>query len=400
MRSTLIALFVLLLVALSAGVTVDDASAAKKRKPTAKACPAGSTPIVVKKGRKAGAQARQPRPAALQIGQSPRACGHRRTRRAAGRSGRGRARARPPTSIRRRSEAQARHRHAPNGPPAEARSHGLAKDGRSGIRRRSRPRVGRRDQDFSEGAPDGKASFGVEKVEGDRSGFRATASAEMKVSRADIEKFSTDLKDKLPADVTGASAKVDVSFEDVATTCPDDKGAVPGKLRGKGSITVTVERSGGPPIEVKLSAEVDTTYTAQIGADGKVSAINGVEVQTTFQTGGSGKSTETYRGRVVGTGFGKDGILDAPTGKVGARHRARLRPHRLEQRRGLRPAWFLALRTRIPHQRSEDGRQRQGDGGHQHRHAGADAGRPRVSAQGHARPDREEPVRLFRRRRT
>ena len=140
----------------------------------------------------------------------------------------------------------------------------------------------------------------------------------MRVSRADIEKFSSDLKDKLPADVTGASAKVDVSFEDVATTCPTDKGNVPGKLRGKGSITVKVERSGGPPIEVKLSADVDTTYIAKIGADGKVSAINGVEVQTKFQTGGSGTSTQTYRGRVLGTGFGKDGILDAPAGRAGA----------------------------------------------------------------------------------
>ena len=171
---------------------------------------------------------------------------------------------------------------------------------------------------FSEGGANGTASFGLEKVEGDRSGFKATASAEMKVSRADIEKFSTALKDELPADVTGARAKVEVSFEDVATTCPDDKGAVPGKLRGKGSITVAVERSGGPPIEVKLSAEVDTSYTAQIGADGKVSAINGVDTQTTFQTGGSGKSTETYRGRIVGSGFGREGILEPPPGKSGA----------------------------------------------------------------------------------
>ena len=170
---------------------------------------------------------------------------------------------------------------------------------------------------FSEGGANGSASFNLDKVEGDRSGFKATAAAEMKVSRADIEKFSTALKDELPADVTGARAKVAVSFEDVATTCPDEKGAVPGKLRGKGSITVTVERSGGPPIEVTLSAEVDTSYTAQIGADGKVSEINGVNTQTTFQTGGSGKSTETYRGRIVGSGFGRDGFLNAPSGKSG-----------------------------------------------------------------------------------
>ena len=140
----------------------------------------------------------------------------------------------------------------------------------------------------------------------------------MKVTRADVVKCGSDLKDKLPADVTGARAKVDVSFEDVAATCPNEKGAVPGRLRGKGSITVTVERSDGPPIDVKLSADVNTTYTAEVGADGKVSSINDVDVQTTFQTGGSGNSTETYRGRVSGSGFGKEGILDAPAGRTGA----------------------------------------------------------------------------------
>lgn len=171
---------------------------------------------------------------------------------------------------------------------------------------------------FSSGGADGKVSFGLEKVEGAQSGFRANASAEMKVTRADIEKFGGDLKDDLPADVTGGRAKVAVSFEDVAATCPNDKGAVEGKLRGKGSITVTVDRKGGSPIEVKLSADVDTTYTAQVGADGKVSSIDGVEVKTTFQTSGGGNSTETYRGRVVGTGFGRDGILDAAPGQTKA----------------------------------------------------------------------------------
>jgi hypothetical protein len=172
---------------------------------------------------------------------------------------------------------------------------------------------------FAYGGADGKTSFALERVQGEQSGFTATASAEMKVARADLEKFSDTLKDNLPADVTGATAKVDVSFEDVATTCPDDKGAVPGKLRGKGSISVTVERSGGaPPIEVKISADVNTTYTAHVGADGKVDAINGLDVQTTFQASGGGKSTETYRGRVAGSGFGREGLLDAPTGQADA----------------------------------------------------------------------------------
>jgi hypothetical protein len=297
-------------------LAVHDASAAKKRKPAAAACPAGTTPIVTKRGRKAvlrrdrrgrlrcrevkrsnlRAPAKTPN---LQIGQvanvldsvadiNPKA--FRRLERAIGRRRTDRLLALSLKAWRK---------------TAGAASAGHAQSATETTT-------------FSSGGADGKVSFGLEKVEGDRSGFRANASAEMKATRDDIAKFSTELKDKLPADVTGASAKVDVSFEDVAATCPNDKGAVPGKLRGKGSITVKVERSGGPPIEVRLSADVDTTYTAQVGADGKVSAINGVDVQTTFQTGGSGNSTETYRGRVVGTGFGKDGILDAPASRTGA----------------------------------------------------------------------------------
>ena len=310
-----------LLLALVAGgdVAVPDASAAAARKPAAAACPAGTTPIVTKRGRKPmlkrdrrgrlrcravkrsslRAPAKTP---TLQIGQvadvldsvadiNPEA--FTRLERAIGR---------------RRAD-----RLLKLGLKAWRQTAGAARAGHAGRARQSAT-----DTTFSSGGAEGKATFGIEKVEGDRSGFRATASAEMKVTRADIEKFSSDLKDKLPADVTGAGAKVDVSFEDVAATCPTDKGAVPGKLRGKGSITVTVERSGGPPVEVRLSADVNTTYTAQVGADGKVSAINGVEVQTTFQAGGSGTSTETYRGRVLGTGFGRKGILDAPAGKAGA----------------------------------------------------------------------------------
>jgi hypothetical protein len=301
-------------------VAVQDASAAgKKKKPGAAACPAGTTPIVTKRARKpvlkrnrrgrlrcrAVKRANLRAPAktpTLQIGQvaevlapvaniNPKA--FRRVERAIGR---------------RRTD-----RLLTLGLRAWRKTAGAASAGHAG-----RARSATETTTFSAGGADGKVSFGLEAVEGDQSGFRAGASAEMKVSRADIQKFGTDLKDKLPADVTGARAKVDVSFEDVAATCPDDKRNVPGKLRGKGSITVTVERSGGPPIEVRLSADVNTTYTAEVGADGKVSAINDVEVQTTFQIGGSGNSTQTYRGRVVGNGFGKDSILDAPAGKTGA----------------------------------------------------------------------------------
>lgn len=289
-------------------VAVDDVSAAK-RKPAKAVCPAGTTPIVTKRGRKPVLKRdRRGRPRCKAIKRSSI-----------------RAPARSP-SIQIGRIADVLDSAADINPKAftrleraigSRRADRLLKVGLNAWRKTAGAATSET-KTFSSGGADGSATFGIEKVEGDQSGIKATASAEMKVSRADIEKFSSDLKDKLPEDVTGASAKVDVSFEDVATTCPTDKGNVPGKLRGKGSITVKVERSGGPPIVVRLSADVDTTYTAKIGADGKVSAINGVEVKTEFQMGGSGTSTQTYRGRVLGTGFGKDGILDAPAGRAGA----------------------------------------------------------------------------------
>jgi hypothetical protein len=297
-------------------VAVPDASAAQKRKPAAAACPAGTTPIVTKRGHKPAlkrnrrgrlrcravkrAHLRVPaKTPALQIGQVANLLDS--------------VADINPDAFRRLDRAIGRRRATrllALGLKAWRKTAGAASAGAQ--------QSATETTTFSSGGTDGKVSFGVEAVEGDRSGFRANASAELKVTRAGMGELGTSLKDKLPADVTGAGAKVDVSFEDVAATCPNDKGAVPGKLRGKGSITVTVERSGGPPIEVRLSADVNTTYTAKVGKDGKVSAINDVEVQTTFQTGGSGNSTETYRGRVVGTGFGKDGILSAPAGKSGA----------------------------------------------------------------------------------
>jgi hypothetical protein len=267
---------------------VEDASAAKKKRKPAAACPAGTTPIVMKRGRKAVLK----------------------------RDRRGRLRCKAVKRSNLRAPAKT--------PSMQIGQVADVLDSVADINPKAFTRLERalgaasETQTFSSGGADGKATFNLEAVEGDRSGFRATASAEMKVSREDVVKFGSELKDKLPADVTGARAKVDVSFEDVAATCPNEKGAVPGKLRGKGSITVTVERSDGPPIDVKLGAEVDTSYTAEVGADGKVSSINDVDVQTTFQTSGSGNSTETYRGRLSGSGFGTQGILDAPTGGAGA----------------------------------------------------------------------------------
>jgi hypothetical protein len=307
-RALALAAVVLCAMLIAGDIAVQDASAAKKRKPAAAQCPAGTTPIVTKRGRKAVLKRdRRGRLRCRDVKRSNL-----------------RAPAKTPT-MQIGQVADVLDSVADINPKAFTRLERALGRRRADRLMKLALRAWRQTagaasetQTFSGGGADGKVTFSVDKVEGDRSGFRATASAEMKVSREDVVKFGSELKDKLPADVTGARAKVDVSFEDVAATCPDEKGAVPGKLRGKGSITVTVERSDGPPIDVKLSAEVDTRYTAEIGADGKVSSINNVDVQTTFQTSGSGNSTETYRGRISGSGFGRDGILDAPSGKTGA----------------------------------------------------------------------------------
>jgi hypothetical protein len=309
MRALALAVVVLCAMLIAGGdVAVQDASAAKKRKPAATQCPAGTTPIVMKRGRKAVLK----------------------------RDRRGRLRCRDVKRSNLRAPAKSPSQQIGQvadvlDSVADINPKAFTRLERALGRRRAdrlmklaltawRKTAGAatETQTFSAGGADGKTTFNLEKVEGDRSGFRATASAEMKATREDVIKFSNELKDKLPADVTGARAKVDVSFEDVAATCPNEKGAVPGRLRGKGSISVTVERSDGPPIDVKLSADVNTTYTAEVGADGRVSSINDVDVQTTFQTSGSGNSTETYRGRMSGSGFGTEGILDAPPGGAGA----------------------------------------------------------------------------------
>ena len=134
------------------------------------------------------------------------------------------------------------------------------------------------------------------------------------MSREDVVKYAGD---KLPADVTGARAKVDVSFEDVAATCPDEKGAVPGKLRGKGDITVTVERSDGPDrSQAQRRRQYDIHRRGRSGRQGHLDQRRRRpnDVPDRRQR----HSTETYRGRISGSGFGKEGILDAPTGGTGA----------------------------------------------------------------------------------
>ena len=72
-----------------------------------------------------------------------------------------------------------------------------------------------------------------------------------------------------------------------------------------------MERDGGPPVEMELAADVEMTYTATAGEDGKVATIDDVDVKTEFRSATTGESTQTYRGHRLATGFGRDAIVDS-----------------------------------------------------------------------------------------
>ena len=165
---------------------------------------------------------------------------------------------------------------------------------------------------------DGSVAIDVQQLAGADSGFTATGSIQGTVSREALGSFGSQADKDLPAEIKSASGKLDVAFTDSITKCSDGNGKQPGKVKASGKVTLTVERDGLPPVTVELSAEVEATYTARVGEDGKWTGIDDVTATTTLQTGGSGQKTDTYRARRVGSGFGTDSILDARGPKVGA----------------------------------------------------------------------------------
>ena len=157
----------------------------------------------------------------------------------------------------------------------------------------------------------GKADFTLKNSEGDTSGFEAAASADLTASRDGIAKLSSSAREKLPADVKSVKARLDVSFKDSVQKCPSSKGKQPGTLEGNGKIKITVERDGGQPVVVEYEATVKATYEAESGADGKWSSIDDLDLRTTFRAAATGESTQVYRGRRLGSGFGRQSILDS-----------------------------------------------------------------------------------------
>lgn len=152
-----------------------------------------------------------------------------------------------------------------------------------------------------------RGSLVVGQVEagGTDSGSTTTATVSVEASRDGVRALAPGLGEKLPADLKGVRGEARVSFEDKIAACPADDGARRGRIKARGTVRVTVERDGKPPLVVEQAVEVEMTYTA--GSDGRID----VEVQTMFSSGGSGVPTQTYRGRRLGRGFGRDAILDS-----------------------------------------------------------------------------------------
>ncbi len=153
----------------------------------------------------------------------------------------------------------------------------------------------------------GKATLDYQEVGGDKLGIKASVDAEVSLDRDGLEKLGA--KDQLPSEVKSGSAKLSVSFEDAPQACPSAAGVVKGRLRGTAKITITVVSPSGAKTEMRLSADADMSYTATVGEDAHWSTIDDVDMQTEFQAGGTKQPTQTYRGRRMGDGFGRESIL-------------------------------------------------------------------------------------------
>jgi hypothetical protein len=152
------------------------------------------------------------------------------------------------------------------------------------------------------------------------SGYTATASVTVEASRASVAELVPGLKDKLPSDLKAVKGEVDVKFDDKVLACPSEKGERTGSVKANGNVKITVERDGKPPLVMEREVDLDVTYTSRSGANAGDGTID-LDVRTTFRSSGTGVPTETYRGRRLGSGFGRGAILDAD-GKAAIREAA------------------------------------------------------------------------------
>ncbi len=177
---------------------------------------------------------------------------------------------------------------------AGARAHAAADDGGLHV-----------DQTFGSKGTSAKVKLDAAPTSGDKLGLEATATV-------DIDVTPEGLKDLAPGalgDAKSAKAKLEVSFNDAPAPCPTAAGKVKGKLEGKVRVSLTTVGAGGKATTQFASAEITATYALTVGENARWQTIDDVEVNTSFAYGGTGKGTETWRGRRFGSGFDEHGIF-------------------------------------------------------------------------------------------
>jgi hypothetical protein len=140
--------------------------------------------------------------------------------------------------------------------------------------------------------------------DGSTAGYRGKASVEGAFTREGLQAIADKADVKLPPGIDKGMFKLELEFADLPRVCPDADGKVKGTLKAGGRITLAV---GGA--SVTLAAKIDVSYSLQVGDDARWKTIEDVDVQTELSIGGTGRSTETWRGRRVASGFGTEGIL-------------------------------------------------------------------------------------------
>jgi hypothetical protein len=149
--------------------------------------------------------------------------------------------------------------------------------------------------------------------DGRTAGFTGKATVEGDFDRGALDELAKKVDVTLPKDIKDGRFKLELEFSDLPSVCPDASGKVKGTVKAGGRITLSV---GGA--SVTLAARIDATYNLQVGDDARWHTIDDVDVKTELSAAGTGRSTETWRGRRVGSGFGTEGIFDkgADAGKA------------------------------------------------------------------------------------
>lgn len=141
-------------------------------------------------------------------------------------------------------------------------------------------------------------------ADGQANGFSGKAAVEGTFGRKALDELAKKGDATLPKGVGDSRFRLELEFADRVAGCPDAAGRVQGSLRAGGRITL---RAGDAT--VTLAAKIDVDYTLQVGDDARWKTVDAVDVRTELSAGGTGRSTETWRGRRVGSGFGTEGIF-------------------------------------------------------------------------------------------